>query len=81
MHRRYEVWRYSQSWNKWLRDIYRDPEEAQARYEFLLRKGKKAKPPRPFNSGVPIFDRVGFAMSSILGHARSAARGYSRLGR
>lgn len=49
MRSRFEVWRYSDSWNKWVRDIYRDPEEAQQRYEFLLRRGKKAKAPRPFN--------------------------------
>lgn len=81
MQSRYEVWRYSNSWKKWVRDIYRDSEEAQARYEFLLRRGKKARAPRPFNSGLPLVDRVGFAMNRILVQAKSAARGYTRTSR
>ena len=65
MQSRYEVWRYSMSWNKWVRDIYRDSEEAQKRYEYLLKRGKRVAAPRPFNSGVPLTDRIGVAMSQL----------------
>jgi hypothetical protein len=77
-HRHYEVWRYSNSWKKWVRDIYRDPVAAQARYEFLVRRGRKARAPQPFNSGLPITERIGFVVSRILHQTRNAARASAR---
>jgi hypothetical protein len=78
-HRHYEVWRYSTTWKKWVRDVYRDPEEAQQRYEHLLRRGKTAKAPQPFNSGLPIADRIGFVVSRFLHQTRNAARASARV--
>lgn len=80
MRSRFEVWRYSDSWNKWVRDIYRDPEEAQQRYEFLLRRGKKAKAPRPFNSRLPFVLRIGFAMHRAVKRTKTIVKNRSRRG-
>lgn len=71
MQNRLEVWRYSHTWKKWVRDIYKDSDEAQRRYESLLRKGKKAKAPRPFTSKFPMMDRVRFAVHLAMCRAKA----------
>lgn len=81
MQGKYEVWRYSDSWQEWIRDVYKYPEEAQARYESLLRRGKKARAPRPFNTGLPLSDRVSAAFLRVMRLGRSGPRGYYRAGR
>ena len=55
---RYEVWSYSKSWKKWIRNIYPSLDEAQKRYERLRGLGRKAKQPQPMNTGLSIFDRL-----------------------
>jgi hypothetical protein len=55
---RYEVWAYSKSWKKWIRNIYPTHEEAQKRYERLQNKGRRVKPPQPMNTGLPLLDRL-----------------------
>lgn len=72
MHSRYEVWRYSHSWGKWIRDIYPDITTATRRYQRLLTNGKKARPPRPFNRGLPLADRVDFLLTRIFKRTRIA---------
>lgn len=62
---RYEVWSYSTTWEKWIRDIYPDKGSATMRYEDLLLFGEAARPPRPANLPLPLKDRVGFALSGI----------------
>lgn len=73
MQSRYEVWRYSNSWKKWVRDIYRDSDLAQERYEYLLRRGKTVRAPQPFQSGLPITTRVGFMVGRLLARKKPAA--------
>ncbi len=80
MRSRYEVWRYSPSWGKWIRDIYPDGIEAARRYESLLRKGKTARPPRPFNSGLPLADRVGFMVSRLFRRTNTGKPARRKLG-
>lgn len=60
---RYEVWRYSNTWGKWVRDIYPDADEAMQRYERLRRHGKTARPPRPFSRELSLRDRIEFLFS------------------
>lgn len=55
---RYEVWSYSKSWKKWIRNIYSSLEDAQKRYERLHGIGRRVKPPQPMNTGLPLLDRV-----------------------
>ncbi len=66
MRRRYEVWSYSATWQKWIRDIYPDLESARMRYEDLLMFGGAALPPRPANLRLPVKERLGFALSRVL---------------
>lgn len=58
MRMKYEVWRYSESWGKWIRDIYFDIGEAQRRYELLQKNGKRAKRPQPMNEGLTMFEKL-----------------------
>jgi hypothetical protein len=78
MRHRYEVWHYSQSWDKWVRDIYRNLEEAQQRYDSLRRKGKSARAPRLYKMHIPLFERVGFVFSEVL-RRRNPSADASRL--
>lgn len=75
---RVEVWCYSKTWGKWIRNIYTNPDDAHKRYERLKRMGKRVKPPQPVNTGLPLYDRVGTflasAMLRIRGRKRSATR-------
>lgn len=63
--RRYEVWSYSPTWGKWIRDIYPDVHSATMRYEDLVLFGGIARPPRPANLRLPVKDRLGFVLSRI----------------
>lgn len=80
MRSRYEVWRYSNSWGKWIRDIYPDLDEANKRYEFLQQRGKKARPPRPFNHGLPLTDRVEYMVSKVIRRVSRSSGLRSRMG-
>ena len=78
MRRRYEVWSYSATWQKWIRDIYPDFESARMRYEDLQLFGGAALPPRPANLRLPVKNKLGFALSRILkrpsfGHGRGGS--------
>jgi hypothetical protein len=55
---RYEVWSYSKSWKKWIRNIYPSLDDAQKRYERLHTIGRRVKPPQPMNTGLPLLDRL-----------------------
>jgi hypothetical protein len=55
---RYEVWSYSKSWKKWIRNIYPSLDDAQKRYERLRAIGRTVKPPQPMNTGLPLLDRL-----------------------
>ena len=65
MSTRYEVWRYSESWRTWVRDIYRDADQAQRRYEFLQRRGKRVRAPQPLNTGLPWSERITCAFAQV----------------
>lgn len=67
MRRRYEVWSYSTTWGKWIRDIYPDAGSALMRYEYLQMRGEAVRPPRPANQRLPWRDRLGFTLSRVAG--------------
>jgi hypothetical protein len=62
---RYEVWFYSKSWKKWIRNIYPSIDDAQKRYERLQRIGRTVKPPQPMNAGVPVFERLKVMLAGL----------------
>jgi len=67
---RFEVWCYSNSWGKWIRNVYPNLQDAQKRYEVLESLGKNVRPPQPVNTGLPLFDWVAYTLNKVLGRTK-----------
>lgn len=58
MREMYEVWRYSITWKKWIRDVYFDMSKAEKRYDLLKKNGKRVKMPQPINKGIRFYEKL-----------------------
>lgn len=79
---RYEVWSYSKSWGKWVRNVYPQLDDAQKHFDRLRRLGRRVHPPQPVNTGLPWADKLRVLLNRLLKRKLRQARlgGHTRIG-
>lgn len=79
---RYEVWSYSKTWGKWVRNVYPQVEDAEKHFTRLKKLGRRVHPPQPVNTGLPWAERMRILFNRMLRRRRPLARmtGHTRIG-